>query len=203
MIRNRQIKWLFIQTGLYSTMIIVVLGMLALFLPSILPAPKVSLPAPIAAIVLPEPKPSQIERIRAALASEIKGGTMSVEPFGNWIAIRIGNVAAFASGEARVLPEFMTVARRIADVIQAEKGPVRIVGYTDDQAVRRNGSFRDNQTLSIARAEAVAALIRPALTQDDRLVVGGRGSDEPITDNTTAEGRARNRRVEILITREP
>lgn len=196
-----QVRSKLLQIGLYSGAILIVLAVLALLLPLFVPEPKrVAAPAP-APQPAPAPRIGQLERIRTALAEEIKAGSVTVDPFGNWVAIRIGNLITFASGQATALPGFVPVARKIASVTEGEKGPVRIVGHTDDQAVSAGGPFRDNQALSVARADAVAALIRPALSDPKRVAVEGRGSAEPIADNATNEGRARNRRVEILITR--
>lgn len=182
-------------------MIVGIVCLLALIFPSLLPPPKVDVPTRITLTL--GSKPSQLDRIRAALSEEIAAGSVAVEPFGSWIAVRISNGVVFASGEPHVIPASLGILHRIADVVQAEPGPVRIVGYTDDQPIRSARTFRDNQALSLARAEAVAALIRPALSETGRITVGGRGADEPITDNATPEGRARNRRVEVLITRQP
>lgn len=200
MARDGQVRSKLAQIGLYSIAIIAVLVGLAFLLPLLLPEPKRPPPVqpPVAA---PARTVTQLERIRAGLADEIKAGSVTVDPFGNWIAVRVGNLITFASGQATALPSFVPVARRIAGVIEAEKGTVRIVGHTDDQALASSGQFRDNNALSVARAQAVAALIRPALSDAGRLVVDGRGSSEPIADNASAEGRARNRRVDILITR--
>lgn len=149
----------------------------------------------------PAPQPTQIERIRTALAPEISAGSITVDPFGKWIAIRIGNLIAFDSGQATVLPQFVPVGQRIAQIVEKEKGPVQIVGHTDNQALSASSQFKDNQELSVARAKAVANLLQKALTDPSRLSVEGHGASEPIGDNGTPEGRAKNRRVEILITR--
>lgn len=201
MANNGQVRSKIAQIGLYSVGIIVVLVALAFLLPLLLPEPKRPPPPVQPPVAAPAPRPTQLERIRSALADEIKAGSVTVDPFGSWIAIRVGNLITFASGQATALPGFVAVARRIASVIETEKGPVRIVGHTDDQALAPGGSFRDNNALSVARAQAVEALIRPALSDAGRLAVDGRGSSEPIADNTSIEGRARNRRVEILITK--
>ena len=55
--------------------------------------------------------------------------------------------------------------------------------------------------LSVERAKNVAALFRPLLTNGDRLQTEGKGETAPIADNKTTEGRAKNRRVEIVIPR--
>jgi type VI secretion system protein ImpK len=62
--------------------------------------------------------------------------------------------------------------------------------------------FPSNYQLSIERAKNVAALLKLGLTKPDRLQTDGKGETAPIADNATPEGRARNRRVEILIPRE-
>lgn len=198
---NAQIRLRYFQTGFYSAMLLAILLVLSLIFPYLLPTPTIEVPPQIIATVLP--KPSQLERIRGGLREEISGGSLTVEPFGNWIAIRINNVLAFSSAEARVLPGCVGLIRRIADVVEAEQGPIHVLGHTDDQPIRPGGSFRDNQALSLARAEAVAALMRPALSDQSRIAVAGRGSDEPVTENATLAGRAHNRRVEILVSRHP
>lgn len=123
----------------------------------------------------PAPRIGQLERVRKALAAEIAPGSISVDPFGGWIAIRVGNLITFASGQANVLPDFVPVGRRIAELVETEAGPVRIIGHTDDQALS-GGPYRDNQALSVARAEAVAELLRGALTDPNRIEVDGRGT---------------------------
>lgn len=205
---DAQVRSKLVQIGLYSASLIAGLVALAFLLPWLMallqPAPKPQ-PVLVQKIVAPAPPPeprlSQLERIRAALAAEIKAGNVTVDPFGVWIAIRVGNLITFNSGQAAVLPGFVPVARRIAEIVEGEKGPIRIVGHTDDQALGGGGPHRDNQALSLARAEAVAGLLRGALTDGTRIATDGRGASEPIADNGSAEGRARNRRIEILVTR--
>ncbi len=198
---STQIRYRYYQIGCYSIMIVFLVAVLSLLFPSLLAAPKVEMPAQITLSLAS--KPSQLERIRAALAAEITAGTMSVEPYGSWIAIRISNGSLFASGESQVIPTSIKTLRKVADVVEAEKGPLRIVGYTDDVPIRSGRHFRDNQALSEARADEVAAVIRPALSERGRITVAGRGAVEPITENATVQGRALNRRVEILVTRQP
>jgi type VI secretion system protein ImpK len=182
-------------------MLIAILLVLSLAFPYLLPTPRIEVPQRIIATVLP--RPGQLDRTRAGLGQDISGGFLTVEPFGNWIAIRVNNVLAFPSGEARVLPGCIGLLRRIADVVEPEEGPIHILGHTDEQPIRPGGTFWDDQALSLARAEAVAALMRPALSDPSRIAVAGRGSDEPVTENAILTGRAHNRRVEILVSRHP
>lgn len=71
---------------------------------------------------------------------------------------------------------------------------ILIVGHTDN-----TGSDQHNMDLSIRRAEAVKAYIAAAGVDGSRMSTQGRGESEPIADNTTADGRSQNRRVEIAI----
>lgn len=146
--------------------------------------------------------PGQLERIRAALAPEIEAGDLTVETRGNFIAVTANNLVLFDSGRADLREDFLPVARRIAEVLETEPGAIRIVGHTDNVPMSGRGRFRNNQELSVARAEAVAGVIRPALSEAERVEVIGAGEDDPVADNATAEGRAQNRRVEVLIRRE-
>ena len=118
---------------------------------------------------------------------------------GPWIIISIGNGILFESGKARVQPEFQPIADKLADVLKNRPGPVKIVGHTDNQPLSPFNRFKDNQQLSIERAKAVAAILQAKLSDPARLGVDGKGPDEPVGPNSTAEGRAKNRRVEVWI----
>jgi type VI secretion system protein ImpK len=118
---------------------------------------------------------------------------------GPWIIISIGNGILFESGKASVQPEFQPIADKLADVLNNRPGPVKIVGHTDNQPLSPLNRFKDNQQLSIERAKAVAAILQTKLSDPARLEVGGKGPDEPVGPNSTAEGRAKNRRVEVWI----
>lgn len=102
---------------------------------------------------------------------------------------------AFASGQSQLKPEARANLQRVVEFVgRFPDKAVLIEGHTDSQ-----GSANLNQVLSQKRAEAV----RDALLQDgvaaSRLTAVGLGKDRPIADNATSEGRARNRRVEIVV----
>lgn len=198
---------------------VLVLWLLDLFFPAPLPAPT----PPPAALLHPadaaalspqasaarslapasRSRPNQLPQIRTELAAEIASGTVTVDPFGGWIAIRLASPLGFEPGRADLLPGFATLGRRIAAILEREPGMARVVGHTDDRAPPRSGKFKDNQALSAARAAAVADLLRAGLSDGSRLSAEGRGGSEPIAANATTDGRARNQRVEVLITRAP
>lgn len=157
---------------------------------------------PAAAEPPPPPRDEQMERLRSALGSEIAAGALTLASKGDFIVIAINNARMFEPGRARLKPEFQALAAPIAKALARERGPVTIVGHTDSDKPGRRSAFKSNYDLSVARAEAVKEAVAAGVPEPDRIVVEGKGEDEPIADNATPEGRARNRRVELLITRE-
>jgi type VI secretion system protein ImpK len=162
-------------------------------------------PEPAAAPEPPPPPPPrdvQMDRLNASLASEIAAGALAVGSKGEFIVIEINNAQMFGSGSAKLKPEFQALATPIAKALSAERGPVRIVGHTDSDKPGRRSRFKSNYDLSVARAEAVKQAVAPGVSEPERIAADGKGEDEPVADNATPEGRAKNRRVELLITRE-
>jgi type VI secretion system protein ImpK len=149
----------------------------------------------------PDPGPTQLQRIRAVLAPEIAAGQASADQTANRIIIRVGNIILFDSGSATVLPQFKPVAARVAAALDKEPGWIQVVGHTDNSPIG-TVRFPSNYALSIERAKNVAALLSVGLAKPGRLQTDGKGETAPVADNKTPEGRARNRRVEILIPRE-
>jgi len=150
----------------------------------------------------PPPRDVQMDRLNAALAPEIAAGALVIGRKGEFIVIEINNARMFGSGSARLKPEFQALATPLAKALSAERGPVRIVGHTDSDKPGRRSKFKSNYDLSVARAEAVKQAVAPGVSEPERITADGKGEDEPVADNATPEGRAQNRRVELLITRE-
>lgn len=143
----------------------------------------------------------QLGRLRSGLAAEIRAGAVTVDRYGGWVAIRVAEAASFAPGQAALLDGFADLGRRIAALAEREGGPVRVGGHGDDRPLPKGSAFPDADSLSRARAEAVAGLLGAHLADASRLSVQGYGAAEPIAVNAGPEGRARNRRVEILLRR--
>ena len=170
-------------------------------------APQAAKTVKAAAPQPPPPSPpvrgaGEIDRIRRGLADDISAGVLKVSAKGDFIVIAVDNVALFESGKAQAKSGFSATAGRIGFALDREPGPIRIVGYTDNLKPGRSSVFKSNYDLSVARAEAVAKLIRPKLADPARVAVEGKGAEDPIDTNATEAGRARNRRVEVMIRRE-
>ncbi|WP_027035534.1 type VI secretion system protein TssL, long form [Mesorhizobium ciceri] len=155
-----------------------------------------------AKVVPPAATTTQIDRIRSALAKEVESGGLTIGTKGDFIVVEINNLLLFKSGRAEAKPEFQPIAADIAAALEPERGPIRIVGHTDNVKPRKSSPFKSNFDLSVARAKAVETMMAPKFSDPSRLTVDGKGEDEPIADNATPEGRTKNRRVDVMIAKE-
>lgn len=111
------------------------------------------------------------------------------------MVITLSGSVLFASNQSVLLPEARTRLEQVAAALLATKERKIVVeGHTDSR-----GNDMHNQQLSQARAEAVRSYIVQAGYDPDLIVAQGVGKQRPIADNGTAEGRANNRRVELVI----
>jgi chemotaxis protein MotB len=107
----------------------------------------------------------------------------------------------FASGDATLKPEAHRLVRKIAGVVRDERThPVVVEGHTDSQPIS-NSRYQSNWDLSGARASAVVNDFAGEGVLARRMSLAGYGSQEPVETNSTPEGRAKNRRVEIVLSR--
>lgn len=112
------------------------------------------------------------------------------------------NPEVFRSARAALNPVYSDVVSAVASVINENIdfiGAVRIVGHTDSIPVQASNPFQSNQGLSEARAQTIADMLRAAGVPAELVTSEGRAATEPVADNGTREGRARNRRVEIIL----
>lgn len=138
-------------------------------------------------------------RIRALLKEEIKQGQIMVETVGLSIIIRIQEKGSFASGSADLQPEFLSVMDKITLAVIEAKGKVQVSGHTDDVPIA-NIRYRSNWDLSASRAVTVAQKMMDNKDIDPaRIVVQGYADTQLLVKNNSAENRARNRRVEVVI----
>lgn len=139
------------------------------------------------------------EKLKRELSDEIATGKIDVETEGRTIIIRIREQGSFPSGSATIAAEFLPIMGRIRDVINEIPGTISIEGHTDNVPLRR-GRYRSNWGLASSRALSVThELLEGGSTEPERFMVVGFADTRPFTANDTAEGRASNRRVEILI----
>jgi chemotaxis protein MotB len=140
------------------------------------------------------------QRIRAELSREIQNGQAEVERKDNQIIIRLAEQGSFRSGSADLQPGFVAVLSKVGGVVAEGSGKVVIEGHTDNVPVVFNERFKSNWDLGAARAAIVADyMIVNAKVNQTRISVSGHADTKPIGDNNTTEGRAKNRRIEVII----
>ncbi len=117
------------------------------------------------------------------------------------VMINVSDKLLFRSGSHRVSRDAHPLLQKLADVINSEPSmEVMIEGHTDSQTIVENSYLVDNWDLSVRRATAIVRLLQDRFDVDpEKLIAAGRSSYKPLTDNDSAEGRARNRRTRIVI----
>lgn len=171
---------------------------------SALAAPPAAMPALVRPPATPPPppppppaSPGPADRLRAALAglpdiAVIGGGASTILRIPARILFPQPN-AAIGAGP---LPD------RLVQALNKEAGPIRVVGYTDSQP-ERSVAFPSNFALSTARAKAVRAVLAAKLADPARIAAEGRAEADPVAPNTSAEGREKNRRIDIVLATQP
>ncbi len=145
---------------------------------------------------------SQGDSIRKRLAARIQAGQVEVVDEPRSIRVRTLVPGLFAPGSDRLMPAYDGLFQEVARALNAEPGAIRIEGHTDSDRPRGGLTFTDNRQLAQARADAAAAIVRGALTDKGRGVTAESfGDSRPLKPNDTVDGKARNRRVEVVIER--
>jgi chemotaxis protein MotB len=146
-----------------------------------------------------------IRRIREMLRAVQQGAKVDIQDIrvidnGNGsITISLPDWVLFQSGEATIRPQGIEFLKSLADVLMEMGRQVRVLGHTDNVPIR-TAQFPSNWELSAARAVMVVRILSelhgvPA----EHLSATGFGDSRPVADNLTPEGRAKNRRVEIVV----
>jgi len=137
----------------------------------------------------------ELDRQAGDLRTAISNDSVSVVNTGNEVIVTLPQDITFASDSAVVSPgvrsDLGALARNLQDYPNSS---IEIVGHTDNV-----GDAAYNLSLSRRRAAAVGAVLFDNGVSSLRVVAIGRGEDQPIASNLTPEGRARNRRVEVII----
>lgn len=137
--------------------------------------------------------------LESELKNEIAAGKMKVTLEGRGLVVSLREAAFFPSAEDSVLPIAFPSLQKVAEAIRKLPNPVRLEGHTDAVPIH-NSRFHSNWELSAARSIAMLELFtgRFALPHT-RFAVAGYADTAPIAGNEKEEGRARNRRVDIVI----
>ncbi|MCL2344599.1 MAG: flagellar motor protein MotD [Desulfobulbus sp.] len=138
------------------------------------------------------------DEIMAALQPLVAQGKVRLLETSRGVTIEINDSVLFQPGQARLQPESISAMRAIAAVLAGSDFPVIVEGHTDNLPIA-TVQFPSNWELSAMRATTVLRLFNDGGVGAERLTAIGYGETRPVESNATAEGRARNRRVSILI----
>jgi outer membrane protein OmpA-like peptidoglycan-associated protein len=131
----------------------------------------------------------------AKLREQLQGTGVQVVREGDNIRLIMPGNITFETDSYNLRPDFYPVLNSVGLVLaKYADTTMRVTGHTDN-----TGSRQYNQTLSERRAKSVADYLATQQVQQSRMYVQGMGFDQPIADNGNADGRARNRRVELYI----
>ncbi|OJW88470.1 flagellar motor protein MotD [Thiobacillus sp. 65-1402] len=132
------------------------------------------------------------------MAPLVKEGKVRVTQSRRGVSIEINANVLFAPGRAELEAKSLAVLRAVAERLRNEPFKLEITGHTDVMPIS-NPVFASNWELSAVRATSVVRLLADNGIAPARLSAIGREASQPIAPNDTAEGRARNRRVELMI----
>jgi|RhiMetdeSRZDD1v2_1073273.scaffolds.fasta_scaffold275531_1 chemotaxis protein MotB len=139
----------------------------------------------------------------AALKKEIDAGNVRVSRLQNAIKYTVNSDLLFRSGSWEMSPQGQElIAKLVPQLAPFQQSKLVVNGYTDNapvgRALQRQG-ITSNAVLSQKRAEAVMAYLTAHGVKPDMISARGLGEADPVAANTTAQGRAQNRRVEVTL----
>ena len=151
-----------------------------------------------------EGKQAQLDKIQKTLKDALWGFSdkgLTVETNKGKVYVKMEEKLLFSSGSWEVNPQGVKALQEIAAVLANNKDlDVLVEGHTDNVPLAGKNQIKDNWDLSVMRATAITKILLDKTgISPDRIVPCGRGEYMPVTDNKTAEGRAKNRRTEIIL----
>jgi chemotaxis protein MotB len=163
--------------------------------PEVKPAPQVALPKAVAPKA-PEPvRSSALAQVEQTLSGEKLN--LKLDPRG--LTISLPQAILFSPGDDKIHATALPTLEKIATSIREIPNKINLAGYADDRPIH-NPRFRNNWDLAAARSlRLMELLVKKYGVDEARFSVSSFGSNDPRSPNATAEGRAANRRVEILL----
>ena len=153
------------------------------------------------AVAPPAPSGTQASRLKTFLAPEIQQGLVVVTEDASTVRVRTTIGQLFKSGSDQLESGKAGLFQRIGKAVDTEPGPVTIEGHSDSDRIS-SLTFPDNMALSGARANTVAGILAGQLRDPSRITAQAFGDSQPIASNDSADGKAKNRRVEIVLQRQ-
>jgi len=147
-----------------------------------------------------DPLESIMRSMREAFADLIGSNQLTLRGNEMWVEIELNSSLLFPSGDALPNDHAFELLEKVARILAPFDNPVRVEGFTDNLPISTD-KFPTNWELSAARAGSVVRMLAADGVAPSRLAAVGYGEFQPIAGNETLEGRARNRRVVLVISR--
>ncbi|RMH84739.1 flagellar motor protein MotD [Pseudomonas sp. AOB-7] len=138
--------------------------------------------------------------VRQAFGELIQNEQLTVRGNEMWIEIELSSSLLFPSGDALPNNQAFDIIEKVAKILAPYQNPVKVEGFTDNLPIQTS-QFPTNWELSSARAASIVRMLAMDGVDPARLAAVGYGEFQPVADNATAEGRGRNRRVVLVISR--
>ncbi|MFN3531635.1 MAG: OmpA family protein [Candidatus Brocadia sp.] len=146
---------------------------------------------------------NRLENTRRALEEKLSGTGATVRIKNGAVSVLLPGAVLFDPGQTTLRPQSKATLKKIATILKTEASAemVRIEGHTDnDPIVKQKDKYKSNWELSAARAAAVLHyLVEECGVSPTRVYIAGFGQYQPIADNKSKTGKAKNRRVEFVI----
>ena len=150
-------------------------------------------------------KEAEMTALKNAISSaltDFEGKGLTIEQRNGKVYVSMENKLLFESGSWAVGSQGRKAVKQLGSVLgDNPEISVLIEGHTDNAPYPPNGNIKDNWDLSTKRATAIVAILQEnSNIKADNLTAAGRGEYSPIATNTTTEGKAKNRRIEVILT---
>lgn len=150
--------------------------------------------------VAQDPLASIAEQIRDQFDGLLGNGKLHVRANEMWLELELSSSLLFPSGDAIPHQDAFDIIEKISSILAPFDNPIQVEGFTDNLPIS-TVQYPTNWELSAARAASIVRMLVMDGVQPERLAAVGYGEFQPIADNADAAGRARNRRVVLVISR--
>jgi len=147
-----------------------------------------------------DPLKSIADDISAAFGDLISSNQMTVRGNELWVEIELNSSLLFASADAMPSDQAFTIIDKVAAILKPFENPIHVEGFTDNIPIS-TAQYPTNWELSSARAASIVRMLAMQGVNPGRLASVGYGEFQPVANNATLEGRARNRRVVLVVSR--
>jgi chemotaxis protein MotB len=147
-----------------------------------------------------DPLKSIADDISAAFGDLINSKQMTIRGIELWVEIELNSSLLFGSGDAMPSDIAFNIIDKVAKILKPFDNPIHVEGFTDDQPIRTS-QYPTNWELSSARSASIVRMLAMEGVNPGRLASVGYGEFQPVANNATVEGRARNRRVVLVVSR--